>query len=44
MIYYFLYLDLKRRYKNLQKEFNHLADLLDLEFWEEVEKCEDLCS
>lgn len=43
-MYFLLYLDMKRRYKNLQKEFNHLCDLLDLEFWEEVVPFENICS
>lgn len=38
------YEDLKKKYDNLHKNFLYLANMVDVEFWEEVDSNESICS
>lgn len=42
--YYLKYLNLKYDYDSLLTQFNNLVDKVDTDFWEEVEKGENIRS
>lgn len=38
------YEELNKKYQLLQRDYYHLIDMVDIEFWEEVDNNESLCS
>ena len=38
------YTKLKKKYDSLEKNFLYLANMVDIEFWEEVDNNESICS